>query len=659
MWLLALACTPEPAPAPPPAVERPAPVVLVTLDTTRADRIGAYGHADARTPNLDALAARGTRFEHAFAPVPLTIPSHSTLHTGLLPPRHGVRDNGDHRLSEAATTLAELFRGAGYRTHASVGAFVTQADWGFGQGFDGYDQDLGVSSDALGWHVERPADGVVDDALAADADFLWVHVFDPHAPYRSHGQDGDPYDAELAFVDAQLGRLLDELPQDALIVVVGDHGESFGEAGEDAHGLLLTDGVLRVPLIVAGPEVPVGVATHAVSLADVLPTLARLRGLEPGPVDGVDLFEDAGRVGVYSESRYGLHHFGWTPLERLSGPDWSVTRGARVEVEGTPPPGALDELARLAGLPAAFEAGSATLDLATLQQLQALGYVADAATTSSGTDPRDGIALTHRMAALRGLAPGDALAEMDALLAEQPGLRDLAVRRGLLLAHMGRMDEAITQVTEAHLASPSSTVAVALAELWLQAGDPREALSWFDEAAELDPLSATAQAGRAQCLVHLGQVEEAGLTLDAALADHPDHSELILASAVLSLARGEPVDTDPIDRIARERPGHPRVHHLAVILHRAAGQPEQAEQALWIELRSRPTNVAARLELIDLFVEQGREVDAVKALRPLVTVQPDEPRWHAMTAAAYLRMDRRDLAEEHLAACAGHPGCPE
>ncbi|MCP4804952.1 MAG: sulfatase-like hydrolase/transferase [Proteobacteria bacterium] len=640
------------------------PVVLITLDTTRADRLGSYGHAEASTPNLDALAERGTRFENAFAPVPLTIPSHSTIHTGLQPPRHGVRDNGDQRLSEAATTLAERFQAAGHETHASVGAFVTQAHWGFGQGFDRYDQDLGVSSESLGWHVERTAGEVVDDALIGldGVGFLWVHVFDAHAPYRSHGTERDPYDAELTYLDAELGRLLKALPDDALVVVAGDHGESFGEGGEDAHGLLVTDGVLRIPLLVAGPDIPVGVESRAVSLADIAPTICRLRGLPAGEVDGVDLFADTDRIGVYSESRYGLHHFGWTPLERLSGPDWSITRGTRIETVGSPPEGAEAELAQIAALTGAFDLEATTLDLATVEQLQALGYLSDAvAPVIGGTDPRDGIELTRRMAHLRTLSPPQALDAMAELLAEEPGMRDLRMRRGVLLARMGRLDEAITELSDAQRASPSSTVAVSVGELWLQAGDPTEALSWFDEALTLDARSATAQAGRAQCLAQLGRLDEASAVLDDALLEHPDHGDLLMAGATLALATGALIEpwVEPVEAIARQRPNHSRVHHLLGVLYRATGQPELAEQALWTELRARPTNLAARLELAALFREQGRNVDLVKALRPLVTVQPDEPRWRAMTAQAYVDMGREDLAAEHIAVCAGHPGCPE
>ena len=287
LLLLLIGCEADP---PPPAAPTAAetvprtPLVFITLDTTRADRLGCYGHELAETENLDALASRGVRFDRAYAPVPLTIPSHSTMFTGLLPPRHGVHTNGDAVLSEEATTLAEHLQAAGYQTHAAVGAYVTQSHWGFGQGFDAYDDDLGLPTDRLSWKAERRAAAVVDDAIAAlqgGADFLWVHVFDAHSPYEPpEGYTTErPYDGEIAYIDDQIGRLLAAVPDDALVVVAGDHGESFSEGGEIEHGLLLTEGVLRVPLILAGPGLAPEVIERPVSLADITPTLLRLLGL--------------------------------------------------------------------------------------------------------------------------------------------------------------------------------------------------------------------------------------------------------------------------------------------------------------------------------------------------------------------------------------------
>ncbi|MCG8588199.1 MAG: sulfatase, partial [Proteobacteria bacterium] len=226
-------------------------VLFVTIDTLRADHVGVYGADFAATPALDALAARGARFERAFAVTPLTLPSHATLFTGQLPPRHGVRHNGLFQLPEASETLAERFRAAGYRTGAVVGAVVLQAEYGLAQGFQHYDDDAESRYAAAGAYLERSAGEVTERSLqwleAADGPFfLWVHYYDPHANYAPPAAYGErfpdrPYDGEIAYVDDQLARLLDRLEargqlSRTVVSVTSDHGESLGEHGEPNHG---------------------------------------------------------------------------------------------------------------------------------------------------------------------------------------------------------------------------------------------------------------------------------------------------------------------------------------------------------------------------------------------------------------------------------------
>ena len=216
-WVLVLACSSSsPVATPPPP--RPS-LVLVTMDTTRRDRVGAYGYALAHTPNVDRFAAEGIRFDRAYATVPLTTPAHSSIHTGVYPTKHGVHSNGDAVLPESLTTLAELLQASGYSTAAAVSAFVTTRAWNFDQGFDTYLDDLSGKEKANRWRQERPANEVVDDAIAwltaqptDRPTFLWVHLYDPHRPYEApaawKAQVPDrPYDAELAFMDDQIGRL--------------------------------------------------------------------------------------------------------------------------------------------------------------------------------------------------------------------------------------------------------------------------------------------------------------------------------------------------------------------------------------------------------------------------------------------------------------------
>lgn len=316
-----LACLLGCAPA-----ERVERVVLVTIDTLRIDHVGCYGARGPRTPSLDALAAAGTRFETVVSPAPLTLPAHTTLFTGLEPPRHGVRGNARSSLDAALPTLAERFQQAGFATAAFVGAAVLARSQGLARGFDVYDDAMSSRRAAnAGSYLERSADAVVDAALAwletAPPRFLlWVHFFDPHALYRPPpgfraAFPGNPYAGEVAFADAQLGRLLEAVAarfpaSGTLVVATSDHGESLGQHDELTHSKTLYDATQRVPLVLAGPGVAVGrVVEGPVGLVDVAPTLLALAGLPAlDGAQGRDLRADwQGRAGeerlFYLETR--------------------------------------------------------------------------------------------------------------------------------------------------------------------------------------------------------------------------------------------------------------------------------------------------------------------------------------------------------------------
>ena len=282
----------------------PRNLLVVTLDTLRADRVGSYGYAAARTPRLDALAARGLRFARAATVVPLTLPAHSSLMTGTFPARHAVLDNGGYYLDQEHETLAEVLKPRGFRTGGFISAFVLDSRWGIEQGFDRYfdDFDLRQFETQAGMDaIQRPGNETVDEALrwlGAERErpfFLWVHLYDPHTPYaapREHAASfprtlQGAYDAEIAFTDFQLGRLVDALEADGrlgrtVIAVLGDHGEMLGEHGELSHGLLPFAAARRVPLLLAGPGVPSGRVSDCLArTADLAPTLLQdLAGLQ-------------------------------------------------------------------------------------------------------------------------------------------------------------------------------------------------------------------------------------------------------------------------------------------------------------------------------------------------------------------------------------------
>ena len=319
-------------------------VIVITLDTTRADRLPSYGCRDVVTPTLDAFAARGVRFEKCYAQTPLTLPSHTTLMTGTLPLFHGIRDNGGFFVPEKLKTMAELFKDKGYETGAFIAAYVLDSKWGLNQGFDTYFDKFDLSKFkrvSLGT-VQRPANEILDQALPwleerkAKRFFVWLHLYDPHTPYEppppyDRLYANRPYLGEIAFADSEIGRLWVWLQSNGLlektfIVFAGDHGESLGEHEEQSHGFFVYQAAIHVPLIVVTPFAKLQgvVSPEVTTLADVLPTVCDMAGLPvPAEVQGKSLLPAFfGRRRketplAYSETYYPRFHYGWSDLKSV------------------------------------------------------------------------------------------------------------------------------------------------------------------------------------------------------------------------------------------------------------------------------------------------------------------------------------------------------
>ena len=315
-------------------------VLLITLDTTRADHLGYAGHAAARTANLDRLAASGVRCQAAYSPVPLTLPAHCSIFSGLYPPGHKVRNNGSYFLPAAVTTLAEILERHGYRTSAVVSSFVLDSRFGLDQGFAVYDDDFAAGG-AKTYDSQRDAAAVFAafSSRLAGLDggkfFSWVHFFDPHAPYdppepyRSAFADA-PYDGEIAFMDHYVGEIVallekKQLLKNTLVVIAGDHGEAFGEHGERGHQVFCYDENLRVPLIFSAPgSLPPGLRLkQRASLVDIMPTILEyLRLPVPSSLQGRSLLP-AMREGkmpaqdLYLESFFASEAFHCAPIQGI------------------------------------------------------------------------------------------------------------------------------------------------------------------------------------------------------------------------------------------------------------------------------------------------------------------------------------------------------
>jgi arylsulfatase A-like enzyme len=392
-------------------------VTLVTLDTTRADHLGCYGRAEAHTLVLDALAQEGVLFESAYATVPLTLPSHASILTGLYPPENGMHVNGVGRLDPQLPNLAETLRSQGYNTSAFIASVVLHSRYGLDHGFQIYDDDLaGGEFHGHESHLMRKANAVVDSALTwlnlhhEDPFFCWVHLFDPHAPYESHPeifQDRfreNPYDGDIAFADLHVGRMVRFLKDkgvydNTLIIIVGDHGEGLGEHVEDEHGFMLYNSTLHVPMIVSCPKLcKAGQrVAQSVSQVDIFPTvLDCLQVDSPGPVSGVSFHR--GLTGsplqprfCYSETRAVFDAFRWAPLGSVTSNNWKYVQTTREELyDLREDAGELNNLAEsqpdqlekmrqtyfdLQEQMAEHEATDAVLTDADRRKLESLGYV--------------------------------------------------------------------------------------------------------------------------------------------------------------------------------------------------------------------------------------------------------------------------------------------
>jgi arylsulfatase A-like enzyme len=339
-------------------------VLLITLDSTRADRLGCYGYSLAKTPVLDGLAQQGVLFERAYSPAPLTLPSHASILTGLYPPEHTLRENGRTALPKGIPTLATKLQAAGYETGAFVSAFPLNNKSGLQRGFKTYNDELSLNDSrsladpSLQGHYEHRNGNLVTDAAlrwlrprVRKPFFCWVHLVDPHFPYQAHEDQfgtefkDQPYDAELAHVDQQLDRLISSLRdsgalENTMIVVVGDHGESLGQHGEQSHSMTVYDATLRVPLLIVSPGE--GQAGHRVSepvsLVDLTPTVLDRLGLRPLPqasgrsLRGALRGKQLAAQSCYAESDEPYRAGHWSPLRTLITSQWKYIRSPRAEL---------------------------------------------------------------------------------------------------------------------------------------------------------------------------------------------------------------------------------------------------------------------------------------------------------------------------------------
>ena len=666
---------------------QPADVVLITVDTLRADRVGG-----ALTPAINEVGARGARFLAARTTAPLTLPAHVSLMTGAIPPATGVRLNGAHRFDGSRPTLATLFKGAGRETGAFIGAFVLDRQFGLATGFDTYDDQIARSPGApLKLEAERPASVVADRAIAWIRErqqtggpgrpplFVWAHFYDPHAPYAPPADalaraGGDAYGGEVVYADAEIGRLLRAVSntraaRPALIVILGDHGESLGEHGERTHGMLLYDGALRVPLVIAGPGVPVGEHRRPVSIVDVAPTVLRLAGLAvPAGMQGRDLLsQPGGPHEVYAETLYP-QTMGWSALTSLVEDRWKVivpedageelydlerdpaerenASGKRTEVVQAAG-------SRLAAIKRAEAAPAFAPSSAEAQErLRALGYVGSAPPSkpagSAGINPAAQIATWVAFEEAIDLASAgparEAIAKLAALHAANPGAPVIAATYASALSEEGRHREALAIYRRAVRTWPGDSMlyhdfAVAAQRAGLRA----EAARAEQAAIALDPKNAAAHNGLGLLRIEANRVDEARRAFELAAAADPSSAEYLSNLGNANRASGDRAGAEAAYRLAlRSDPGAANALNGLGVLLVETGRPAEAIPLLERATASDASLWEARLNLGIAHQTAGNVDAAATAYRAVLAGAPRSSRERQAAAELLASLNRKD-----------------
>ena len=688
-----------------PTGDRSLNVLVITLDTIRADRLGAYGNPHIRTEFVDGLAKHGVLFENCIAPTPLTLPSHTSLFTGTYPVFHGVRDNGNYVVPAELTTMAELLNGAGYRTGAFVGAFVLSSRWGLDQGFQTYTEPKGGYDPALVSfaEVQRRADAVIDDAIAwlrkesKQPFFAWVHLYDPHLPYDpppafAGEYPDDPYLGEVAYADAELGRLhgflkSSGLDSRTLVVFAGDHGEGLGDHGEFDHGLLLYQTTAHAPLIIAHPAMTSGGARRqeVVSLVDILPTVAEATGLPlPENVQGRSLWALIGGAGefdeqpVYAETHYAKLHFGWSPLTALQDRRFQLIQSSDPELydlDHDPEQEhnlfetqadvaermtrELEKMMERLGQ-GALDA-STTPDADTIAKLAALGYVAVDAGSGEGQSvgdlpsPRSMLWLyTLFGEAATAVSTGDEAGGERKLLEIVEANNSFVegwVILGKLYRRQGRMAEALSAFREAHARRPLDPFLVSkLADALISTQQPAEAEQLLLAAKEQHPNNPLIAYVMARIMESSGRFAEAEVLFQRSLELDPLSATSHVRLAALALRREDLNSVAAeLDAALRLDPQVAEANLFMGQLFERQNRFDEAAQAYRNELRSSPNSLPAAITLSRLEGRLGRPIEQERVLRNAIQANPQSPGPYLVLAMTFLQRGERYAEAAELA----------
>jgi choline-sulfatase len=641
-------------------------VVLISVDTLRADRLPAYGYTGVSTPAIDALRRDSILFENAFTHVPLTLPSHASILTGLLPAVHGLRDNLGYRLKENVVTLPEILKKGGYATGAAVSAVVLARQTGLSRGFDFFDDRIEATVPGVApSEVQRP--GAVSAAALArwiegvgDRPFFaFLHIYEPHFPYDPpepyRSRTSNPYDGEIEAADAVVGQILTFLKakglyDGSLVVFLSDHGEGLGDHGEGEHGILLYREVLRVPLLVKLPANARAGTTAAepAGLFDVLPTVLDVAHLPAPPLPGRSLVAAGAPPPrtVFSETLYPRLHFGWSDLASLADAEHHFIDAPRPEMydtrvdpaertnlfEGDAPASFRSLKAEMQKIGRSWEPpGAANAESA--RKLASLGYLsAGAAPSGPLADPKERIGSFVRLKKAFELSDSGryaaALPVLRELLAENPGWLLLYVRSAFALAALKRTEEAAAMMRSgvSHCPPGSTTLLLPAAELFQRLGRLPEAIRYAEAARDLGEPMADVVLSR--LYLSKGDLVAAESSARRSLERLPFPVGPYVALARVEVARRNlPLALSLLDeaeakRVAGELPRVPSTSELKGDVLVGLGRPGDAEVAYREEIRAFPRNLQAYGSLAIVLAVQGRRDESRRSIIDMVGNNP-------------------------------------
>jgi len=677
-------------------------VLLISADTLRADHVGCYGNTVIRTPAIDGLARRGVLFRKAVTPVPITLPGHASMLTGLNPPRHGVRSNGFFRLRAETGTLGLRLKPQGYVTGAVVGAYVLDKRFGLNQGFDHYDDDMtrGQHPTTFGFS-ERRAEQVNEVAIewlhrhARQKFFLFVHYFDPHAPYAPPSPwdqvyKNNPYGGEIAYVDSQVGRLLavlDELNlrQRTLVIFTSDHGESLGEHGESTHALLIYDATQLVPLIFsAPPPFPQNrIVTHQAGLIDIVPTVLALLGMSgPEKLDGISLLEPPpSRLRpMYIETLYTRLTHNWAPLLGVRRNDYKFIHAPKPEVydlQADPrelnnlyaakPDVAAEMFATLRELlggdpdTARDVKGNLPVDEKTRQMLQAVGYVVPSTSIQAATeptslpDPKDMVLASHQLVeAQTRMTEGrwkEASELIRAYLEVSPNDPEGAHVAGLICRQLGQYDDALRHFTRAAAMGYQQAESLSgMASIYVVRKDLGKAEELYKKALQIDPHNTTALLGlgsvygeqkrEAEAMQAFQDAIRYGQRINTGMA-YVGISNLHRKAGRLAEAR------EALAKAVEAEPSNPVIARIAASFGEQTGDVGTTIEHLRKAAEDRPT-AEGLLKLGRLLNQQKRYHEAAQYLGRAMTLGPPGADLHYELGIALVELRQIDQAAQQF-----------